>query len=78
MRRVKRRAVKVTVAVLPSRLTLTVRPLVAVTTELPLVSATWEPSKLRISLAPALTLVTVSVIEVKVWPASTVEAMTVS
>ena len=64
----------VRLAVVPEKLTFTVSPLVAVTTELPLVSATPEPSKLRISLAPALTLVTVSVIEVKVWPASTVEA----
>ena len=60
----------------PRRVTVTVSPLVAVTIELPLVSAMGEPSKLRISLAPSVTLVTVSVIDVKVCPASIVEAVT--
>ena len=63
-------------AVVPARLTVTDRPLPEVSTELPLVSATLVPSKLRISLAPSVTLLTVSVIDVKVWPASIVEAVT--
>ena len=63
---------------MPTRLTVTDRPLPEVSTELPLVSATAEPSMLRISLAPSVTLLTVSVIEVKVWPASIVEAVTTS
>ena len=43
----------------------------------PAVSATSEPSKNRISLATSVTLVTVKVIDVKVCPASMVEAVTV-
>ena len=64
------------VAVLPVTLTLTVKPLVPVpATLLPSVSATSEPSNKRISSVPSVTLATVNVIKVKVWPDSTVEAV---
>jgi len=52
-------------------LTLTFNPLVAVVTTLPLVNATAEPSKLRISsapwVAPSMTPVTLTVIEESPW-----------
>ena len=62
--------VKLTVATLATTETLTVRPLPVVTTALPSPSATSEPSMTRTSLLPSVTLVTVRVSEVMVWPAS--------
>ena len=68
---------KLTVAVEPDTLTDTSRPLVAVLATLkPSVNCTDEPSKPSTSLDPSETFVTVSVSEVKVCPASTVEAVT--
>ncbi|MEE7624817.1 hypothetical protein V3O24_01470, partial [Methylobacter sp. Wu8] len=51
---------RVTVAVFPDSETPAVMLLLAVVTELPWVNATLEPSMLRISAAPSVTLLTVS------------------
>ena len=68
---------KVTVATPAETETPTDRPLVAVVTLLPLVSAMLDPSKVSTSLAPSVTLPTVRVSEEIVCPASTVDAATV-
>ena len=69
--------VKETVAVLPTTETETLRLFVAVVTAFPLVNATSDPSKLKISEAPSFKFVTVSVIDVKRSATSIVEALTV-